>query len=98
MQCSQKPLPDTDKIDHKSAVLARISPVHTGNCLDDRMILRDGFVDVDTVQKRHIKACQPEVYHNGDLEITVNIFELDRRVFPHGIRTEQFIHFNRIIL
>ena len=46
-----------------------------GNGLDQGVPL-NGFVDVHGIQEGHVKARQPHIDHDGDLEIGFGVFEL----------------------
>ncbi len=42
----------------------------------DQVVALDRLVDVHAVEKRHIKAGEPHVHHDGDLEVGFGGFEL----------------------
>ena len=66
---------DADVIHHQALVLALKLAVHPRDSLDQVVALHR-LVDIDGIQERHIKAGEPHVHHNGDLEVGLGVLEL----------------------
>ena len=66
---------DADVVDDEALLLVLEFPVHPGDGLD-QVVALDGLVDVDGVEEGHVKARQPHVDHDGDLEVGFGLLEL----------------------
>ena len=67
-KCKIHLLFDADIVHHQALVLALIFAVNPRNGLN-QIVLLNGFVDINTIQKRHIKPRQPHINHDSNFEI-----------------------------
>ena len=74
-ECLVHLLLDADVIDDQTLLLVLKLPVHPGDRLD-QVVTLDRLIDVDGVEKRYVKARQPHVHHDGDLEVGFGLLEL----------------------
>ena len=88
---------DADIVNHQPLFLALEFSIHAGDGLDQGMPL-NGLVDIHGIQKRHIKAGEPHINHNGNLEIRLGALELSVQFLAIVLGAEQVIQLFGVIL
>ena len=88
---------DADVVDDQALLLVLKLPVHPGDGLD-QVVALDGLVDVDGVEEGHVKARQPHVHHDGDLEIGFGLLELGVELLALVLVAEQIVERLLVVL
>ena len=90
LQCLVHTGLDTNVIHYQSLLLALVFAVYSGDGLDQAVLL-NRLINVDGVQAGHIKAGEPHIHHNGDLEVGFFIFELLIQLLAILLATQKVI-------
>ena len=88
---------DADVVDDEALLLVLKLPVHPGDGLD-QVVTLDRLVDVDGVEEGHVKARQPHVHHDGDLEVGFGLLELGVELLALVLVAEQVVERLLVVL
>ena len=72
---------DAHIVDHKAALLIAKNSIDAGNGLHE-IVAGHGLIDIHRGQRRHVKASQPHIHHDGDLQRAFVVLKFPRQVLP----------------